>query len=311
MPTDKNQIDTTIQIVTPENIAFKYRVAGPFHRLLAYSVDLMIRIGVFFAGWIALLLVSSSVGLPSLGIAGGLILWFLLAWFYGGAFEALWNGQTPGKRFCQLRVLTVDGCPINGVQAVLRNVLREVDMLPLPFVDTMHMEFILLRWMGVYLVGLVTVMLNDRFQRLGDLACGTIVVVEERSWYAGVIRVTEPEAIRLAGLIPPSFQASRSLARTLAVYVERRGHFPFLRRMEIARHLGEPLRERFGLPLGTDLDQLLCGVYHRTFITDRNGADAAPVNVGSPFAGPPAAIPAPAATPAPPEHALAGEEVQR
>lgn len=298
MPADKNQIDTTIQIVTPENIAFKYRVAGPFHRLLAYVIDLMIRVGVCVAGLFGLMLVFGGAGLPSLGIAGALILWFLLAWFYGGAFEALWNGQTPGKRLCQLRVLTVDGCPINGLQAVLRNVLRAVDMLPMPFFPF---------GVGVYLVGLVTAMFNDRFQRLGDLACGTMVVVEERSWFAGVIRVTEPEAIRLAALIPPSFQASRSLARTLAVYVERRGHFSILRRMEIARHLGEPLRERFGLAPGTDLDQLLCAVYHRTFITDRNGADAAPVNVGSPFAPPPAAILAPAAIPAPPEHAMAME----
>ncbi len=110
----------------------------------------------------------------------------------------------------------------------------------------------------------------------------------------------------MAAQIPPSFQASRSLARALAVYVERRLHFPYLRRQEIARHLGELLRERFGLPLGTDLDLLLCAVYHRTFITDRNGADAASANVGSPFATSPTS-----AGLWPAEHAIGVEEVPR
>ena len=62
------------------------------------------------------------------------------------------------------------------------------------------------------------------------------------------LRTGEPEAIRPAALIPPSFQPSRSLARALAAYVERRRMFPWGRRMEIARHLGEPLRQKFQLP---------------------------------------------------------------
>ena len=65
--------------------------------------------------------------------------------------------------------------------------------------------------------------------------------------------------------------------------------FPPGRRLEIARHLGEPLRERFGLPVGTNLDALLVAAYYRTFVTDR--VDDPPivpaVAVGSPFqAGP-------------------------
>ena len=38
-----SQIDSTVEIVTPENIAFRYRVAGPFRRLPAFLLDLMIR----------------------------------------------------------------------------------------------------------------------------------------------------------------------------------------------------------------------------------------------------------------------------
>ena len=63
--------------------------------------------------------------------AFGLIAMFVLEWFYGGIFETYMNGQTPGKWVMGIRVLTVDGQPINGLQAVLRNILRTVDLYPM------------------------------------------------------------------------------------------------------------------------------------------------------------------------------------
>jgi uncharacterized RDD family membrane protein YckC len=266
MHAGNGQLDNTIEIITPENIAFRYQVAGPFRRLLAYLLDLVIRAGVLFAASMLVGLVFGIVGLPDVGVGLLLVFWFLLAWFYGGLFETFWNGQTPGKRLMQIRVLTVDGQPINGLQAVLRNVLRAFDQQPMAFC----------------VVGLVAAMLNDRFQRLGDLASGTMVVVEERPWFRGVVRLNNPEAIRLAGQIPAGFQASRTLAQALAAYVQRRLSFPEMRKLEIAQHVGEPLRERFNLPPDTNLDLLLCGLYQRTFITDRQ--EQTSVRMGSPFA---------------------------
>ena len=97
-----------------------------------------------------------------------------------------------------------------------------------------------------------------------------MVVVDQPQQLPGVVRTGEPEAVRVAALVPPSFQPSRSLARALAAYAQRRRLFPWGRRMEIARHLGEPLRQKFQLPVNIDLDLLLCGLYHRTFIADRD-----------------------------------------
>ena len=99
--------------------------------------------------------------------------------------------------------------------------------------------------------------MNRRFQRLGDLVCGTMVVIEDPQRLYGVAKVEDPEAIRLAGFLPANFQVSRSMARALSTYVQRRGGIQPARRAEIARHLGEPLREKFGLPPGTSHDLLL------------------------------------------------------
>jgi uncharacterized RDD family membrane protein YckC len=252
-----DQIDTRVEIVTPENIAFEYRLAGPFRRLPAYLIDLGVRVAIFLVGMLAAQILFGLLGIGGFGTGVALVLGFILMWFYGALFETFWNGQTPGKRMMQIRVVAVEGQPINGRQAVLRNVLRVIDSQPLIF----------------YQVGLLSALLNDRFQRLGDLAAGTMVVVEEPQWFRGVVRVDDPQVAELAAQLPYSFQPNRSLARALAAYVDRRGMFARGRRLEIAGHLAQPLRERFGLPPETDPDLLLCALYQRTFVGDREAVE--------------------------------------
>jgi hypothetical protein len=175
-----------------------------------------------------------------------------------------------------IRVLRTDGQPINGLQAVMRNVLRFVDMMPLvppPLPEFMvPPQVVNMPVFPIFLAGLVTSALNRRYQRLGDIVCGTMVVVEERRWLFGVAKIEDPRAEQLATFIPANFRISRSLAQALAVYVERRKFFAPPRRREIARHLGEPLLEKLGLPHDTSHDLLLCALYYRAFVTDRSDA---------------------------------------
>lgn len=271
-------LDTRIEIVTPENIAFQYRVAGPFRRLPAYLIDYLVRTVILVVIWVGVFFVSGMIGLWGLGIGVALIAYFLLDWFYGGLFEAFWNGQTPGKRLARIRVLTTDGQPINGFQAVLRNSLRAVDLMPmvmLPLLDTeIRIPLVL------YQLGLFAASMNDRFQRLGDLAAGTMVVVEEQQRHFGLARIRNPEAVRLAAELPARLVVTRSLARALSGYIQRRDALPPRRRLEIARHLAQPLCEKWGLPPGTNYDLLLCAFYHRAFVADRAVEESA---VGNPF----------------------------
>jgi uncharacterized RDD family membrane protein YckC len=267
MSSQPQQLDTAIRIVTPENIAFEYRLAGPFRRLAAYLLDLIIRIAALAIAAIAILIAFGTLGFIQLGVGVIFFLLFLTEWFYGGLFETFWNGQTPGKHLLKIRVISITGQPISGWQAVLRNLLRVADAMPV------------LVKIPTFQVGLIAMALNDRFQRLGDLVSGTMVVLEEQQKLYGVARVDEPEAIRLAGYLPANFQVSRSLARTLSGYVQRRKGFLPARRAEIARHLGEPLRQKFNLPPGTSYDLLLCALYHLAFIA-RAGAEVG----DSPFA---------------------------
>ncbi|MFV2069779.1 MAG: RDD family protein, partial [Pirellulales bacterium] len=263
------QIDSTVEIVTPENIAFHYRVAGPFRRLPAYVLDLFLRWAVLFV--LAIVCSLAGIVMGGMAIAVIMVAYFLLEWFYGGLFETFMNGQTPGKWVLGVRVLSVDGQPINGVQAVLRNVLRFADMMPL--LSLQVVSDVPMYALPTFGLALVTMTMSRRFQRLGDLVCGTIVVMEERSWLTGVARLEDRRTAPLAAYIPMDFRISRSLAQSLAAYVDRRRFFSIPRRREVARHLAEPLLTRFGFPPDTSYDLLLCALYCRAFIADAGDSD--------------------------------------
>ncbi len=247
MPSTTEQIDTTIEVIAPENIAFTYRIAGPFRRFPAYLLDLFFRVVIMFALGVVMML--SSIAIGAVGFAFLMVIFFLQSWFYGGFFEVYWNGQTPGKRIMGLRVLSTNGHPINGYQAIMRNLLRTVDSM-----------------LGI---GLIVMACNPRFQRLGDLVCRTMVVIEERPWLVGVAKIDDPRVYQLASYLPSDLQASRSMALALAHYAERRRFFSQARRRELAAHLAEPLLTQYGLPSNTSYDLLLCTLYYRLFIADR------------------------------------------
>ena len=264
MPSSKTprQLDSRIEIVTPENIAFHYVLAGPFRRLPAYLIDCVIR-ALVLIGLFLLVIAAGIIGAGGWGFGVLFIAWFIMAWFYGGLFETFWNGQTPGKRIMGLRVLSVDGRPINAAQAVLRNVLRDVDAMPLVGLGSDGL-------IPLYMLALLVMTINSRYQRLGDLASSTIVVVERRSTLRELVPLRGSEVVRVAGELPATFVARRAMAHALSVYAARRALFSPARRYEIARTLAESLIARWQLPRATDPDILLCALYYRTFIADRS-----------------------------------------
>lgn len=258
-PQQKKPLDTTIEISTPENIEFSYTLAGPFRRLPAYLFDLlMIMLIIAFGGLIVLILavVFSSFGsfFSSLFFGFYLIFIFIVTWFYRGIFETCWKGQTPGKRLFGLRVLTIDGQPINMFQAFLRNVLAAADLFPYFF-----------NAVPLGTAGFLVCCTNRRFQRLGDLAGGTMVVVENKvySLQKDLVRFTHPQVLKMAELIPMTLNVPPSLEKAISLYVHRRKSLPPLRREEIAAYLAVPLLESLTMPKNVNPDLFLCGLYQK------------------------------------------------
>ncbi len=243
----RKALDCVVRLVTPERIVLDYPLAGPFRRFSADLVDQLLIVVLVLCAFA----VSSFVAMGSVaGWGPSLVAYFVLTWGYGAFCEGYFNGQTLGKYWSSIRVLSEMGLPISGVQAILRNLVGTVDGL-LPF---------------CFLIGLTAMLLTRRFQRLGDLAAGTMVVIEDRRSTRGITRIDEPEITALLPWLPGRIAGSSHLARALSDYVDVRRRFGPLRRSEMAEPLAGPLRRRFGIPERASADAVLCAVYHRIFL---------------------------------------------
>jgi uncharacterized RDD family membrane protein YckC len=153
-----------ISVATPEGVTIEATLAGVGSRAAAAIVDQTIRLAVIIALLILQAVAGGGRDTPSgLFLAFLFTAVFLVQFGYDVLFETLASGRTPGKRWLGLRVVRVGGGPVGFVASALRNVLRIVDSLP-----------------GFYLVGILAVLSTSKNQRLGDLAAGTIVVLERK-----------------------------------------------------------------------------------------------------------------------------------
>ena len=151
-------LDTTRRVATPEGIELTLRLAGPVPRALAWAVDFLLRAAVLMLVW----MLAGRFGNAGFGVV--LIAAFFIEWLLPALFEARWHGQTPGKRLLGIAVLNDDGTPVRWPAALTRNLLRAADFLPF-----------------FYGVGLLAMLANRDFKRLGDLAAGTVVVYQSEA----------------------------------------------------------------------------------------------------------------------------------
>lgn len=150
-------LDTTYNIATPEGVELRLPLAGLAPRSLAWLVDALIKFALF-------MIASIVLGfLGDLGAGIFLVSAFLLLWFYNVLFEVFNHGATPGKKALGLRVTNINGTPVGWSGSLIRNLIRAVDTLP-----------------GCYAFGCISVLVSDKFQRLGDLAAGTVVVYKPK-----------------------------------------------------------------------------------------------------------------------------------
>lgn len=149
-------LDTTKEVEVPEGVVLSLPIAGYPSRSLAYLIDFLIRM--------AFILIASTI-LSVFGKMGGGLFYlavFLIEWFYPVLFEVFNHGQTPGKKILGILVINDDGTPINWSSSIVRNLLRFADMLPM-----------------FYAFGILTMLMNREFKRLGDFAAGTLVIHQQ------------------------------------------------------------------------------------------------------------------------------------
>ena len=167
--------DETLVIETPERVPLHFALASIGNRFLACALDhfiqlLLMLVVVLLFAWLGNtarlynLLASAPKWVLAVLIVAASALWS----GYFVVFEWAWRGQTPGKRWLKLRVIREDGRPISFWEAAARNTVRVFDMMP---------------WVGIpfYSIGLVSVFVSSRDQRVGDFVAGTVVVREREA----------------------------------------------------------------------------------------------------------------------------------
>lgn len=205
-------LDTVDSVETPEGVGILYRLAGPAPRACAWMIDLMIRVGLLFV--IGIIVSFSGFVVGEEAVMGlYLIVIFALEWFYPVLFDVYHHGQTPGKQLLKLRVVHQNGTPIGWSGSLLRNLLRTADFLPF-----------------AYFTGLLVCLFSSRFQRLGDMIAGTVVIYTQT-------QTVDTSNLPSANPKPPRFALTLEEQRAVIAFAERYNDLSGDRMIELANIL--------------------------------------------------------------------------
>ncbi len=227
---DRPLPDTDLVVATPERVSFDYQVAGLGTRAIAQILDLLILSGLLIAlGFLGL--AFAAFGASTVGSLVMLFGAFVIVFGYFWISEAFWSGQTIGKKVFRLRAVGDRGEPMTFVQAGIRNIVRIVDFLPYG-----------------YGVGLVTLFINGKGRRLGDLAAGTIVVKDSDYVWLWQLPGAQPASSPGAPLPPPPLPGAVS---TLSAFAPATPAELMLRRLDpdVRRFVTAYARRRPSLPI--------------------------------------------------------------
>lgn len=232
-----------LSIETPEQISLDLPLAGIGSRFLAVALDTLVQIIVALTVFLAWLVVSLLLG--SYTSTNSQTMWatvlivvsvFLLQYGYFALFEAIWRGQTPGKRYTHLRVVKSNGQPIGAYESVARNLIRIVDSFP-----------------GIYVVGILSALLSSQSKRLGDYVAGTVVIreppVERPGEGSSQTRTSESPGEKSASVLSPyAAGLSDEEFQLIEAFLMRRTQLAPDVRDNLARQIASRISTRLEIP---------------------------------------------------------------
>lgn len=152
-----------LSITTTQNVNINFNTASVGERVLAYLIDLLIITAYYFTIYY---LIMSVFGLSSyverlddwsqFAIQGFISLPVL---FYALWQENFFEGQTVGKKIMKIKVIKIDGYQAGFSDYVIRWIFRIIEVTP-----------------PLSFVGLIAMLVNNKTQRLGDIAAGTAII---------------------------------------------------------------------------------------------------------------------------------------
>ena len=218
---------------------------------MALALDTVLQVLLYLGGIFAM--IGTAKFAPSLpdwfrwlpeSWAPALLMIFLFCvyWGYFAFFEVIWKGQTPGKRLAGIRAIKNSGRALNVYEVIGRNLLRAVDWLP-----------------GMYITGIVSMMISRLHQRVGDHLAGSIVVHDKR---AEEIRPDWSWSGARASSDPALSKITPEELLLIETYLQRRLSLDFAIRDDSARRIAARITAKTGIerPQDLSLDDFLEGI---------------------------------------------------
>jgi uncharacterized RDD family membrane protein YckC len=182
------------ELVTPEGLALRVRLAARGDRFFAVLID----IAIIVLGLIAVVLIAIAI-FPDTGgkwaMSLAIVLSFGIRGFYFIFFELRWQGTTPGKRLLGLRVIDRHGGRLRPGAIFARNLMREVELfMPITLLMSVNggngtgVNLLTLFWTGLLMA--LPFFNRDRL-RCGDIVAGTWVVETPKTELLPDIAVSE------------------------------------------------------------------------------------------------------------------------
>lgn len=153
---------TQLSINTTQNVNINFTAASVGERILGFIIDSLIKVAYII---VIFLVIFYYLGVNEMikdwddwSKAALSILFLLPIMFYSLIQESIFEGQTFGKRILKIKVVKIDGYQASFGDYLIRWLFRLIE------ID------------GLWMIGLIMIVVNKKVQRLGDIAAGTAVI---------------------------------------------------------------------------------------------------------------------------------------
>jgi uncharacterized RDD family membrane protein YckC len=169
-------------IESPEGVALSVEIATRGERIYAFLIDITLMLVITLCLYLLAIPLFFSRADILIGLTLILFLVFIVRNLYFIHFELAWQGRTPGKKICGLRVINRYGGELSPSAVIARNLTREVEFfLPLSLFLSIDgdtaVNLATLGW--VLAIGALPFFNRDHL-RAGDLIGGTMVISTPR-----------------------------------------------------------------------------------------------------------------------------------
>jgi uncharacterized RDD family membrane protein YckC len=163
-------------------VLLSVHLASRGERMTAFVLDAIFMISaviIFYIVTLALLFSWEHYQSLYAGVTLFLFLAFVIRVMYFAHFELAWQGRTPGKKICGIRVIDRGGGALTPNAILARNLMREVEFfLPLSSLIVLRFNS---SWSTLFTFGWAMAItaipfFNRDYLRAGDMIAGTMVI---------------------------------------------------------------------------------------------------------------------------------------